>query len=148
MRNINNKFTALALLAVIILMGACNDNAWDDVASPMQQFISKYFPFGEVKSCVEQSNGNQVVSIDNGATIVFDSDYIWVSVDGNGAVLPSMFVYDEFPSGLYQYLKETEQTESVYSVGRTSSEYILKLLNSTIKYDVDSETVTYPSAGV
>lgn len=146
MKKIDNKFTALALFAVIILMGACNDNAWDDVASPMQQFISKYFPFGEVKSCVEQPNGNQVVTIDNGATIVFDSEYVWISVDGNGVVLPSMFIYDEFPSALYQYLKETEQTEQVYSVSRTTSVYTVKLLNSTINYDVTTEEVTYPSA--
>lgn len=146
MDKFKTKFTAFAFLVVVVLMGACNDNAWDDVPTPMQDFISKYFPFGEVKSCEELANGDQKVTINNGATILFNSDYVWISVDGNGVVLPSMFVYDEFPSGLYRYLEETSQTDEVYSVSRTVSEYRVKLLNSEIKYDVATQEVTYPSA--
>lgn len=142
----SNKYKGLFLLAIVILMGACNDNAWDDVAGPMQEFITKYFPFGEVKSCVESPDGNQTVNINNGATIVFDSDYVWVSVNGNGVVLPEMFIYDQFPSTLYNYLKENDWLGSVYSVTRTTSKYVVYLLNTTIEYDVVTGEITFPSA--
>ena len=72
-----NTLNFVALLITILMMGACGNNAWDDLPSPIVKLVSEYFPFGEVSSYVENDNGS-VVKIRNGAELTFDKEYMWI----------------------------------------------------------------------
>lgn len=146
MAHSNNKITALALGIVIIIMGACNDTAFDELPKPIQQFVTQYFPFGEVSSYTTSSNEIHTVNIKNGATIVFNSEYMWIQVNGNGTVLPTDFIYDQLPSTLYRYLQEMQRTDVVYAVSRDASKIVIDLHDTSVQYDIASDTISYPSA--
>lgn len=139
-----NSILGIITLGLIILMGACNDNAWDELPKPMMEFITKYFPQGEVATYVTDAAGNHIATIRNGSTITFNDDYVWVDVNGNGSVLPEMFIYDELPTPLYRYLQEMEQTDAVYRVQRTADTIRVELLNTYITYDETNGSISYP----
>ena len=82
-----NTLSSVALALVILLMGACNSDAWDELPSAISSFVSEYFPFGELQSYSE-NGGVEVVQIKKGATLTFDKNYEWTDVNGNGVVLP------------------------------------------------------------
>ena len=77
-----NTLNFFALMAIIIMMAACNNDAWDELPRPIASFISEYFPFGEVESYRTGDNGS-VVQIKNGATLMFDTSYEWTDINGN-----------------------------------------------------------------
>lgn len=131
---------------LLCVIAACQHDEWDEVPSPVQTFISQYFPFGEVSSVVFGKSGNVTVSIDNGATLSFDKDYNWTDINGNGIPLPGNFLYDQLPQSLYSYLLESEQTAGVYSASRNYDYIVLDLLDTSISYDRTTGDITYPSA--
>ena len=55
-----NTLTLIALFAIILMMGACNSTAWDELPSPIASFVDEYFPFGEVESYTDTTNGSVV----------------------------------------------------------------------------------------
>lgn len=139
-----NTLNFVALLITILMMGACGNNAWDDLPSPIVKLVSEYFPFGEVSSYVENDNGS-VVKIRNGAELTFDKEYMWIKVDGRGSTLPSQFIYDQLPKELYDYLEAIENVDSIYCVSRTGDEIKVELLDSNVEYDGATGTITYPT---
>lgn len=141
-----NKLLSIALLVMFILMGACNDHVWDELPSNVQNFITQYFPFGEVASFTESKDGTLQVQMKNGATLRFDSDLAWISINGNGVPLPDVLLYDQLPSVLYNYLQENEQTASVFALSRGYDTIRVELHDTYIVYNTDTETITYPSA--
>ena len=66
-----NTLTSLALLVIVALMGACGNNAWDELPSDVANFVNMYFN-GEVQSYTETDTGS-VVKLRNSATLTFDS---------------------------------------------------------------------------
>lgn len=80
----------------------------------------------------------------NGPTITFDAQERWTEVDGNGAVLPEVLMYDELPPELYSYLQSTEQQNGVYEVKRDKYYYKLTMLDTVLSYDIATGKVTYP----
>lgn len=138
-----NAFSSVALLIVLAFMGACNSDAWDELPSPIANFISQYFPFGELESYSE-SDGYEIAKIKKGATLTFDSDYEWTDVNGNGAVLPQQFLYDKLPENLYRYLESVELQYSVYRVVRTPELITVDLLDTVITYNQKTGVITYP----
>lgn len=127
-------------------MGACNSDVWDELPTSIASFVSQYFPFGELQSYSE-SDGVEVVRIKNGATLVFDNNYEWTEVNGNGVVLPQQFLYDKLPDKLYVYLESIEAQNSVYKVVRTASAITVTLLDSELMYNQENGAITYPMAG-
>ena len=85
-----NTLTSLALLVIVALMGACGNNAWDELPSDVANFVNMYFN-GEVQSYTETDTGS-VVKLRNSATLTFDSNGQWTGVDGNGVPLPQQFL--------------------------------------------------------
>lgn len=141
-----NRILGLALLFMVVLMGACNDHVWDELPTTVQSFISQYFPYGEVASYTEGKDGSVEVQMKNGPTLKFDSDMGWTSINGNGVPLPEVLLYNQLPSELYDYLSENEQTASVYVLTRTYDTIRVDLFDTYINYNIDSKTITYPSA--
>lgn len=137
------KYLFLPLIFGIIVLGACSSNVWDEVPSPIASFIEQYYP-GSGVSSYNQTDSGYRVKISNGATLVFDSDYSWVSIDGNGVRLPEVLVYNQLPPALYNYLQGIEQQTSVYRMSRDAHYYKLTMENTVITYDIATGKVTYP----
>ena len=140
-----NSFGLAALMVLVMLMGACNDDAYNELPDPVAKFVSEYYPFTEV-SGYTMSEGNYVVSMRNGATLVFDSSLAWIDVNGNGGVVPQTFIYNCLPETLYDYIQEMELTQSVYRVTRTSQEITVYTIDTYFRYDIATRQITYPSA--
>ncbi len=137
-----NTLKSLALAILIIIMGACGDDAWDEMPTSISNFVSQYFPFGEIQSYTETADGS-VVHIKNGATLTFDRNYSWVDVNGNGATLPVEFLYDCLPESLYDYVESIESLNDVYRVSRQSRIIAIELSDAKITYDEVTGTITY-----
>lgn len=138
-----NSAMSLALGFVILLMGACNSDTWDELPSAIAKFVSEYFPFGELESYTE-SDGAEVVRIKKGATLTFDRNYEWTDINGNGSVLPQQFLYDQLPDSLYAFLEERQEQNSVYRVTRTPEYIKVDLLDTVVTYNQNSGEISYP----
>lgn len=140
-----NTLTSIALGIIIILMGACNNDAWDELPTQLVRFISEYFPAGELESYTDNGHGVEVVQIKHGATLTFDSDFEWTDVNGNGVVLPQQFLYDCLPQTLYRYIESIEMQYSVYRVTRTPDLITVDFLDTLLTYDQNTGEITYPA---
>lgn len=135
-------FIAIAL----VMAGGCSSNVWDEIPDNITSFLSEYFPGQGVAGYSDTPDDGCRIEMRNGATITFDVNGNWATIDGNGNTLPEVLVYDQLPPALFQHLEEMEQTTDVYKLSRTSSTYIVTLRDTYITYDVDSATITYPAA--
>lgn len=140
-----NTMTSIALFIIVAMMGACDNDAWDQLPEPIVDFVCEYFPFGEVAAYSSTDQGS-TVSIKGGATLCFDSQYEWTDVDGHGQPLPQNFLYDKLPPTLYDYLLSIEHLDQVYRAVRTPVAITLKLFDSQLEYDQHTHTITYPDA--
>lgn len=141
-----NTLSSLALAVIIVMMGACNNDLWDELPESIANFISEYFPYGELESYTDNDDGTAVVNIKHGATLTFDRDYEWIDVNGNGVVLPQQFLYDRLPEALYRYIESAEAQNSVYRVVRTRAMIVVTLLDSSIDYDQSTGRITQTKA--
>ncbi len=137
------KFLLFPLLIGIMVFGACSNNVWDEVPTPITSFIEQYYPGSGVSQFVQDDSGYRV-QINNGATLVFDSDYSWVSVDGNGVRLPEALIYNQLPPALFNYLQGIEQQRGVFKMSRDASFYKLTMEDTVITYDIATGKITYP----
>lgn len=137
-----HSLLVLVLLSIVIATG-CTESIWDELPKPISSFVVQYFPGVSIDS-YSVSDDNHYVKIQNGASLVFDCNYDWTTVDGNGSAIPSDLVFDQFPKDLYNYLDAQDMTEEVYAVTRTGHTYTVTLENTVITYDTDTHTVVYP----
>lgn len=133
----------LAILTGLLALGACSNDAWDELPSPITNFISHYFPGSGVKSYSEH-DGVYNVQVNNGASMTFDSEYQWTEIDGNGSKLPEVMMYDQLPPALFSYLQGTEQQDGVYGMKRDKKVYKLTMLDTVLTYNIQTGAVTYP----
>lgn len=131
------------LLMLILSIGACSNSVWDEIPSTISNFISEYFP-GSGVSTFNEDDDNYYVKIKNGATLVFDKEYRWTEVDGNGVQLPEVFAYDQLPPALYNYLQGIEQQGDVYCVKRDKDYYKLTMHDTVITYEISTGKISYP----
>lgn len=144
-----SSFTGILLLAVIIFMGACGEgSAYDELPKPIADFVSQYFPFGEVDEYTVDNAGNSVVKIRNGATLSFDADCDWTDINGNGSVLPANFLYNQLPPVLYDYIESLEFTNNVYRTIRTLTGVRVEFRDTYVEYDDATQAITYPDGEV
>ncbi len=127
------KIKEISTLTILLLLIACSNSLWDELPSPISTFISTYYPMSGI-SKYDESNGNYYVTIKNGATMMFNSNYEWININGNGTTLPEIFVTDKLPEKLVKYLTELEMTNEVYAAENEPREIILSMLNFKIKY--------------
>lgn len=139
--------TYIFIALLLSITYACSSNdLYDDMPRAIQSFISQYYPNSQLENVTSTDSG-YVVEVKNGATIKFGLNYKWTEVNGNGNVLPSVLLFNDFPPDLYDYLQETENTNSVYKVIRNSTTYTVELLNMTLYYDIASGEITSNEAG-
>lgn len=120
----------------------CSDeNDIEALPGKIQRFVSKYYPEISVENYTF-TNGVYGVGLHNSAYLTFDSSMAWTSVDGRGSTLPQMFLFDEMPEAVYQFLESTDALGLVYSATRTSAGFSLHLQNQDIEYDSASGTVS------
>lgn len=129
-----------------MLAGACSNDATDDMPGAISSFLAHYFPGLKVKSYNEVNDDTQIVQLSGGPTLRFDGDNQWTDIDGNGATLPQVLMYDELPTQLYAYLQGTEQQSDVTAVKRDSHYYKLTMIDTVITYEISTGDITYPSA--
>lgn len=137
------KSVLIPMLIGIIFLGACSNDLWDEVPTPITSFIEQYFPGSGVKEYTPTDNSYKV-KINNGATLVFNSEYLWTMIDGNGVRLPEVLIYNQLPPALFNYLQGIEQQSAVYSMSRDASYYKLTMEDTVISYEISSGKVTYP----
>ena len=125
----------LLLLPLFAITACDHSDLWSKLPDNVQTFINKYFPNSELLSVAVNDKGCSV-RIDNCPGMTFDADSQWTSVNGYGMPLPSVMLYDQLPEKLYNYLEETENLGSVFSMSRDKTAYELKLMNTDIKYDI------------
>ncbi|MCH5319459.1 MAG: PepSY-like domain-containing protein [Paramuribaculum sp.] len=154
--NINNLLTVLRkrfpalMLVVLTTLGfaSCDDTYdFDAPESKIQTFVSQYYPGVAVDSQSTLPGGDIQVVLKGSATILFDSQGEWISVDGNGVVLPATMLYDQLPDKLYAYIEAMEDTDGVYRIFRNSTIYTVDFLDSSIQYTISTGDITYLTDG-
>ena len=134
----------ILLLCTIMfpVMTHCDEkNEYDELPSQIQKFVSKYYPEIAVSN-YDFSDGIDHVTLSNSAYMEFNSSIAWISIDGRGAILPEMLLYDQLPTALYSFLESTGNTGEVYRMSRNSTIITLGLLDSTAVYDIATGKIT------
>ena len=132
------------LLIFTLLLGASscrNSDLWDEVPTPIAEFIDSYFPYSELVS-VSDNGSTYHIRIDNGPGLTFASDYSWEAIDGYGMPLPQVLLFDQLPPKLYNYLQETNQLNGVFSIERNKEYYLVTLMDNTLKYVIETGELT------
>lgn len=133
----------IVLLIAIIGISSCSESVLDDLPNPISKFIAQYYPGESVSSYSEGDGDLYRVKIKNGATIVFDYNFDWSSIEGNGTTVPVQLMFDQFPARLYDYIESIGALHSVYGVSRNAENYTVYLTDSTLSYDINTKTVSY-----
>lgn len=115
----------------------------DELPDPIATFVNTYFPGLGVKHYDFKDNVYSV-TVDGGTSINFNINMAWTLVDGNGSKLPQMFVTDQLPPGLLQYLQGTSLTDNVYAVSRDETAYRVTLDDTVFSYNIADGKITYP----
>lgn len=136
-----------AFILLVLTMSGCSDSQWSNLPDKVSEFITHYYPNEDVSSEGWNDSTTFSVKMSGGEIITFDKSLNWEEVNGLGGLVPQVFLFDELPPALYEYLQETESLSNVYSVDRNSHEYIVELLNSSVIYDIDSGAITVPISG-
>lgn len=137
----------LTLTALTTLLTGCTDNEPSEsvaLTPEINHFISLYYPDTSISSSY-LSNGVYTVNLHDSASLQFNSANEWTKVDGRGATLPEIFLYDCLPSKLYQYLESTSNLNEVFSASRSATSYTLSLLDSTVSYNISTTDISYLS---
>lgn len=121
----------VGVIAVVMLM-ACSHSLWDNLPTPIAQFISTYYP-GSTVSSFNDSGENYYVVVKDGPTMVFNSDCKWTLINGNGVPLPSIFFFNELPV-IYNYLEPREETDQVMIVENYPRSIMLTFSDHRIEY--------------
>lgn len=131
------KFLLTAFIAAAAIFTGCqSSDLYSDLPGPVAHFVSQYWPNPAIAAYSPTSGGGCSVTVENGPTIEFDSEYGWTKISGNGMPLPETLLYNVLPQALYRYLESAEQTGQVFSIDRTAQEYHLRLLNTSLTYDI------------
>lgn len=130
----------IALLGMLLFSGCGNDD-YNELPRQIQTFLNTYYP-GEGVANFNESDGTYTVNLDRSATIIFNPDLIWISIDGNGETIPTQFLYDKLPSPLYAYIVSSDNLNEVYSVSWNAGIYQVKFLNNAITYDTVTEEIS------
>lgn len=138
------RFYFLIFFCVALMystQGCSKNDLYDDMPQSINNFISQYYPNSSLASFSVTDNG-YVAVIKDGPGITFGKDCKWTSIDGYGSTVPQVFLFNELPPALFAYLQETENLDSVFIISRDTKEYRLKLLDTSLTYDIASGKLT------
>lgn len=132
---------AIVFVALTSCSTTSNEETWDKMPWKISSFITEYFA-GECQSFNELSNGDFQVVMKNGPTIIFNNDYNWISVNGNGGTISEYFLYNCLPETLYDYIEGLDYLDQVYTVKIENGNYYVELIDTNVKYDTATKTIT------
>lgn len=133
------RHRSLYAIVVLLILMACSSTVWDDVPTSIKEFISSYWPGASV-SDYDERNGNYYVTIKNGATLVFDANYQWTSINGNGVPIPSILIFNEMPR-IYQYLEARELTSDLMIAENNPRTIILTFSDFILEYNKETSDI-------
>ena len=139
------RLLLLIPLFALCVWGCSDNDDFSKLPDSMATFISRYWPGSGVSSFTSVPGHGYEVIVRNGPTINFDTTGTWTSVNGNGLPLPEIFIYDNMPTPLYQYLESGGLSGSVFTVARDARYYQLTLLNQDLTYNISTGRVTQTS---
>lgn len=131
----------ISILSLIALGCSNNDDLYNEMPRAIESFVAQYYPNSQLSSFTHNGDRYRLV-IKDGPTMVFDNEYQWILLNGNGSPLPGNFLFNELPPEVYSYLQETENLNDVFSVERDSPDYTVMLLDYTIHYDTATGHLT------
>lgn len=147
LKAVSSIFVWIALFCVGGLTSCDYEDELNTPEGKIQYFVSQYYPSTAIENKSTLPSGEIQVVLKNSATILFDQNGSWLSVDGNGTVLPAVLLYDQLPENLYRYIEEMEATDGVYRISRNSSNYTVGFLDSSVEYDIASGKISYITDG-
>ncbi|MCM1029695.1 MAG: hypothetical protein NC342_08690 [Pseudoflavonifractor sp.] len=136
--------TGMLLIALALIIGGCSHSPYDDMPGPVASFIDTYFDDGSIAEAVATDGGGFVVTIKNGAQIVFDASNAWADINGRGETLPAMLITDQLPERVVEYLTSMELVTGVYRLNRSWHNLRVELADSYFTYDDQTGDLTYP----
>ena len=136
------KKLALIFLLTATLWSCSSNEGYDELPAPIVTFITKYWPNPVIETYSHPSADEYVVDIKDGPKLEFDENYSWTDVDGVGMPLPQVFLFDQLPGALYEYLEAGSYTNQVFEVERNARTYELELLNIDLTYDIATGKIT------
>lgn len=143
---IHSLIIPIFILILTIFQGCSDNTELDRQPDAVQKLIEQYYPGIGVSSSGWQDNVYSV-KLRSGVIINFSDTYNWISINGVGSTIPSVFLFDQIPPAFYEYLQETENINQVYRISRDNEEYTAVLLNDTAIYNINDGTITIPVSG-
>lgn len=140
----------LSSMALIFAIGACatssTGESWGDVKTDayISKFMSDYFPNRDY-STTELNSESCIIRVKNGPSVTFTPSGQWASVVGYGATLPQIFLFDQLPPELYEYIQGLDALDKVYSVVNENHQYSVVMLDTSVVYDDTTGALTQPS---
>lgn len=131
----------ISLIALTVAGCSNNDDLYDEMPKAIETFVAQYYPNSQLASFTHNTNNYRLV-LKNGPTMVFDNNYLWLTLNGNGSPLPGNFLFNEMPPEVYSYLQETENVNYVFSTERDNDNYTVVLLDYTIHYNTATGKLT------
>ena len=142
MKRIALLMTIIPSILAILVLGSCNnDTVWDDIPYPITKFISQYFP-GQDASSFTSNDEIYHVKLKNGPGMTFNSKFNWTDINGYGERLPQVLLFDQLPPALYEYLQTGELQSDAISIERTTKQYIVVLIETTVYFDIQTSKIT------
>ncbi|MDE6109120.1 MAG: PepSY-like domain-containing protein [Muribaculaceae bacterium] len=130
----------IALLGITFAGCSTDDDVWDNVPTKIAEFINQYYPNSQLSTC-EKTGSDWHVRIKDGVGITFNSQFAWTNIAGYGETMPQVLLFDQLPPALYSYLEEVQALDGVYGLERDSKQYVVALSNTSVTYDIDTESV-------
>ena len=111
------------------MLTACDNdnNPWDNIPQNIAEFIEQYYPNFALESATDNDSGYHI-RLKNGPGMTFNADGSWTDINGYGMPIVQVFLFDQLPPKLYNYLQETQQLNAVFSITRDNDYYTLDLL--------------------
>lgn len=132
----------IAAIASTVIYTSCHSNHYyDDLPQPIAVFLSDYWADPDIESYTQPSPQKYMVIIKNGPTLIFNEEFSWTDIDGNGLPLPEILLYDQLPPVLYDYIESGSLLNQVFTISRDARDYYVKLLDSDLTYDIQTQTV-------
>lgn len=124
------------------MLTACDndDNPWDNIPQNIAEFIEQYYPNFALESATDNDSGYHI-RLKNGPGMTFNADGSWTDINGYGMPIVQVFLFDQLPPKLYNYLQETQQLNAVFSITRDNDYYTLDLLESSLRFDIANDTI-------
>lgn len=137
----------ITLFSAVALSCCHSDHDYDELPRPIAEFLSDYWADPDIESYTQPTAQKYVVIIKNGPSLIFDEDYKWTDIDGNGLPLHEILLFDQLPEKLYDYIESGSQLNQVFTISRDARDYYVKLLDSNLTYDIQTQTVHEVEAG-